>query len=118
MVVESEITEKELLYGYQQSKQLVDMQKNDQKWLYYLLAVSFGSIIILNYAFPNVYWIENRPVYDLKKGFVGLIFIFFGLILSLNILFIFKGSFQDWILIIIISIVLIYFGLPFLTGLS
>jgi uncharacterized protein YacL len=118
MAADCELTEKELLYGYQQSKQLVDTQKKDQRWLYYLIAGSFGLIIILNYMFPHLYWVENRPLYDLKKGFIGLTLMFFGIIILLNILCIFNGSLQAWIFLIIICIVLIYFGLPLLTGFS
>jgi hypothetical protein len=118
MAINFEPTEKELLYGYQQSKQLLDTQKKDYKWLYYLIAGSFGLIIILNYMFPHVYWVENRPVYDLNKGLIGLFMMFFGIIVLLNLMLLFKGSFEGFILGIIICVILIYFGLPFLIGLS
>ncbi len=118
MAVDCEPTEKELLYGYQQSKQLVDAQKNNQRWLYYLIVGSFGLILILNYMFPHVYWVDNRPAYSLNKGLIGLIMMFFGIIVILNLIFLFQGSFQGLIFGIIICIILIYFGLPFLIGFS
>jgi uncharacterized protein YacL len=64
------------------------------------------------------FWVENRPIYDLKKGLIGLVMMFFGIVFLFNVLCVFKGSFQSWVLGIILCIILIYFGLPLLIGLS
>jgi len=118
MATEHDMSKEELLHGYQHSKQLAESIKNDQRWLYYLIVGSFGLIIILNYLFPNVYWLEKRPVYDFKFGLIGLFLTFFGIIILLNVLCIFKGSLLGWFVLIALSIALLYFGLPLLIGLS
>jgi uncharacterized protein YacL len=118
MATEHDMSKEELLHGYQHSKQLAESIKNDQKWLYYLITGSFVLIIILNYLFPNVYWLEKRPVYDFKFGLTGLFLTFFGVIIFINVLFIFKGSLLGWVVLIALSITLLYFGLPLLIGLS
>jgi hypothetical protein len=118
MATEHDMSKEEFLQGYSQSKELAESIKKDQKWVYYLIVGSFGLIIILNYLFPNVYWIEKRPVYNFKSGLIGLFLTFFGIIILLNVLCIFKGSLLGWFVLMILSIALLYFGLPLLIGLS
>ncbi|MDI6826416.1 MAG: hypothetical protein QMD36_04480 [Candidatus Aenigmarchaeota archaeon] len=115
MAAEPEMSEEEYSRGYKQSKELAESLKKDQKWIYYLIAGSFGLIVILNYLFPSVYWTEKRPVYNVKGGLIGLILTFFGVIILMSMLCIVKGgSLLIWVVLIALSIALIYFGLPLL----
>ena len=119
MATEYDMSKEEFLQGYKQSKQLSESVKGNQKWVYYLIVGSLGLIIILNYLFPNVYWLEKKPVYNFKYGLIGLFLTFFGFIILISMLCIIKGgSILVWIAAIAFSIALLYFGLPLLIGLS
>jgi len=119
MVIEANTTKEYLLRG----KELLSKVRKDQKWLYYSLLGSFGLIVLLNYVFPNVYWIEKNPIYDIKNGFIGLILTFFGCAFLLNALFfrsIGKETFGyyalTWFIGVVLCMVLFYFGLPLFLG--
>ena len=119
MVIEANTTKEYLLRG----KEFLSKVKKDQKWLYYSLLGSFGLIVLLNYVFPDVYWIGKKPMHDVKNGFMGLILTFFGCAFLLNALFfrsIVKGTFGYYLLTWFIGVVLcigfLYFGLPLFLG--
>ena len=88
----------------------------DQRWLYYLIIGSFGILVILNYTLPNVYLTESKPVYDLKDGLMGLILMFFGIFFVFNALII--GDIKFWIIEVVLFLIFVYFGLPFLLGMK
>jgi len=119
MVIEANTMKEYLLHG----KELLSRLKEDQKWVYYFLTGSFVLIILLNYVFPDVYWIGKKPMYDVKNGFKGLILTFFGCVFLLNALFfrsIGKETFGyyalTWFIGVVLCIGFLYFGLPLFLG--
>ena len=106
------------LRGEEQNKQLLNGQEEDQKWIYYVIIGSFCLITLLNFMVPGFHWIKPEPI-EIKWGFIGVILTFFGSILFLRAFFLSggKGWFDlYWWLCVILSIVLLYFGLPILFG--
>ena len=118
MTIELKPTEEYFLRGEEQNKELLSRYKEDQKWLYYLIIGSFGLITLLNFLMPNFHWVEPKPL-NIKIGFIGAIFTFFGAIFFARAFFIAGGeSLLDvyWWICVILCIVLFYFGLPILFG--
>ncbi len=67
---------------------------------------------------PNFHWIKPEPI-DIKWGFMGVILTFFGLTFFVRAFF-FEGG-EGWFdpyfwLSAILSIILLYFGLPIIFG--
>lgn len=123
MAVEIKMSKEELSRGNEQTRQLLEIQKENQRWLYYLLIGSFGLIVFLNYMFPDVYWVEKKPMYDAKNGLIGLVLTFFGCAFLLNAMFfrsIGKETFGyyllTWFIGVILCLVLLYYGLPLFLG--
>jgi uncharacterized protein YacL len=116
MASEIEMSREEFLRGYYQTKKLAESMKKNDRWLYLSILGSFILIILLNYFFPDIIWVEKKPLYDANFGLIGLVLTFFGIIILTNVICIFKGSFLGWILLLAISILLIYFGFPLLLG--
>ena len=92
----------------------------DQKWVYYSLIGSFVLLIILNNFIPMS--VEVAP-YNFKSGLLGMTLTFFGTfcLINLMVLEIGKGtSMLSFIftcsISLVLSIVLLYFGLPLFLG--
>jgi hypothetical protein len=67
---------------------------------------------------PDFHWISPNPI-DIKLGFVGVILVFFGSVFFFRAFFqSIAGSWFDvyWWISVILTIVLLYFGLPILFG--
>jgi uncharacterized protein YacL len=109
-------TKEELLEGEKQVKKLLEMSKYNQKWLYYLIIGSFGSLIILNFIIPNNYLVKIKPSYDMKNGFIGLVLVVFGAFLLTKIIMYEETEFLGWFIIVILCLILLYFGLPLYLG--
>jgi len=118
MVIEVEPTKEHFLHGEEQNKELLSRQKEDQRWVYYLIIGSFGLITLLNFLIPNFHWIKPEPI-EIKFGFIGVILTFLGSVFFFRAFFLKGGgNWFDlyWWLCVILSIVLLYFGLPILFG--
>jgi len=118
MAIEFKPTKEYLLFGEEQNKKLLIKQKEDQKWIYYIIIGSLGLITLLNFLIPNFHWIKPEPI-DVKWGFVGVLLMFFGSMFFLRAFFLEGGgTWFDlyWWLCVFLSIVLLYFGLPILFG--
>jgi uncharacterized protein YacL len=91
----------------------IDLKINfeDQKWIYYLIFGSFVMIVLLNYTYPSVI---ERPTYEIKTGFFGMILTVLGGILIYGALQYAPYGFLNGLIIIVIVIALLYFGLPLL----
>jgi len=118
MAIELKPTEEYFLRGEEQNKELLSRYKEDQKWLYYLILGSFGFIILLNFLMPDFHWVGPKPL-DIKLGFMSVVLTFFGMIFFVRAFF--KEGAEGWLdiywwLSVILSIVLLYFGLPILFG--
>lgn len=100
----------------------IDLKLNieDQKWIYYLTTGSFILLVIMNYIFPDFYLIKTP--YNFKAGLIGVGLTFFGAIFLLNALFTGGGeglnSILIWLFGAILSVILVYFGIPLLFGFS
>ena len=106
------------LRGEEQNKELMSRQKEDQKWIYYIIIGSFGLITLLNFMMPNYHWTKSEPI-NIEWGFIGMMLTFFGSVFFLRAFFLSGGvNWYDmgWWLCVILSIVLLYFGLPILFG--
>lgn len=112
MAVKNRMSEEDIIQSINQTKQSLELQKKDQRWLYLLVVGSFALMVFLNYTFTNIYSVEKRP-YNIKSGFIGLILTFFGFTLFLNVFF-FKSTGKGFILFAIICVILLYYGLPLL----
>jgi polyferredoxin len=118
MTIEYKPKKEFFLQGNEQNKELMIRQKENQKWLYYLIIGSFGFITLLNFLMPDFHWVGPKPL-NIKIGFMGLILTFFGSIFFFSAFFAEGGSgwFDlSWWLRVILCIVLLYFGLPMLFG--
>jgi len=118
MVMEHKPTREYFLRGDEQNKELVNRCRKDQKWIYYMIIGSFTLMTLLNFIMPNFHWIKPEPI-DIKWGFIGVIFAFFGSWFFIRAFFFAgSGSYFDlwWWLCVILIIVLFYFGLPILFG--
>ena len=118
MAIELKPTKEYFLRGNEQIKELVNRYKEDQKWVYFLVFGSFSLITLLNFIMPGYHWIKPEPI-DIEWGFIGVVLTFFGSLFFLRSFF-FEGggNWLDlyWWLCVILSIVLLYFGLPILFG--
>ena len=91
----------------------IDLKINleDQRWIYYLVFASFVIILLTNYAYPNPI---EKPTYQIKTGFLGVI------LTTVGGIFLFSGlqhaplGLINGLVIIVIVIVLLYFGIPLL----
>lgn len=83
----------------------------DQKWIYYLVLGSFVSIVLLNYAYPSMI---EEPTYQIKPGPLGVILTAAGGIFLYSGLLEAPLGFINGFVIILIAIVLFYFGIPLL----
>jgi hypothetical protein len=118
MAIELKPTKEYFLRGEEQDKELLSRQKENQKWVYYVIIGSFGLITFLNFMIPDYHWNRPEPI-EIKWGFVGMILTFFGSIFFLRAFFVKGGSeWFDlyWWLSVILSIILLYFGLPIILG--
>lgn len=118
MAIELRPTKEYLLRGEEQNKKLMDRKKENQKWIYYMLIGSFGLMTLLNFMIPDFYWTKPEPI-EIKVGFTGVILTSFGSVFFFRAFFLAGGGnwFDPyWWLCVILSIVLLYFGLPILFG--
>ena len=118
MAIKIEPTKEYFLRGEEQNKELLSRYKEDQKWIYYMIIGSFGLITLLNFLMPGFHWVKPELI-DIKYGFVGVILTFFGSMFFIRAFF-FSGG-EGWFnlwwwLCVILSIVLLHFGLPMLFG--
>ncbi len=89
----------------------IDLKINleDQRWIYYLVLASFVSILIMNYTYPSMI---EKSTYQINSGFLGII------LTALGGIFLYSGlqeaplGFINGFVIILIAIVLFYFGIP------
>jgi polyferredoxin len=118
MAEEINYTKEYLLFGHEQNKELVSRYKENQKWLYYLIIGSFGLLTVLNFFIPNFHWIKPEPL-NIEFGFIGMLMTFFGTVFFFSAIFAEgAGGWFDssWWLRVILSIILLYFGIPMLFG--
>jgi len=118
MTIEIKPTKEYFLRGEEQNKELLIRQKENQNWIYYIIIGSFGLITLLNFLMPNFHWIKPEPV-DIKFGFIRVILTFFGSLFFFRAFFLEGGgTWFDlrWWLCVILTIILLYFGLPILFG--
>ncbi len=118
MAIELKPTKEYLLHGDEQNRELLSRQKEDQKWVYYVIVGSFGLITLLNFLMPGFHRVKPEPI-DIEWGFMGVILTFFGSVFFLRAFFLTGGGgwFDSyWWLCVILSIILLYFGLPILFG--
>jgi len=118
MTIEFSPEKEYFLHGNEQNKELVSRCKGDQKWVYYIIIGSLGLIALLNFLIPDFHWVKPETI-EIKWGFMGTILTFFGSVFFLRAFFLTGGG--DWFdpgwwLCAILSIVLLYFGLPILFG--
>lgn len=85
----------------------------NQKWLLYALLSSSTLIIILNSVYTGAHAIEKVP-YSLKEGIIGVFLSFFGVLFFLELMGDRKMNY--FILHLILSIILLYFGIGMLLG--
>ena len=118
MAIEIEPKKEYLLQGDEQCKELLSRHKEGQKWIYCIIIGSLGLITLLNFMIPDFHWIKPEPI-EIKFGFIGVILTFLGSVFFFRAFFLKGGgNWFDlyWWLCVILSIVLLYFGLPILFG--
>ena len=117
MAIEAMPEKEYFLHGEEQNKELLSREKEEQKWVYYIIIGSFVLITFLNFTIPDFHWIKPQPI-DIKLGFMGVLLMFFGSMFFIRAFFMGNGSWLDlyWWLSVILCIVLLYFGLPILFG--
>ena len=118
MTIEVKPEKEYFLRGQEQNRELLSRHREHQSWIYYLIIGSFSLITLLNFMIPDYHWIKPEPI-DIKVGFMGVLLTFFGSLFFIRAFF-FAGGVswfdKNWWICVILSIILLYFGLPILFG--
>lgn len=115
MAIDKRPSKDYLVLESKRTEEFIRSNEERQDWIFCLLFGSFIPLLLLNYFFPDVYWVEPRRALEIRSGFLGVILMFFGTVFFTRAFFV-GGDDRYWALSVILSLILLYFGIPLLFG--